>query len=220
MAKVGLVNWMYLYNLNSVRLQRSLEDFRRLTRLVFQNRNKLFYSIFKGNIISSYLVLKKVNTNVLLIEEYGGSRFDVLVAVSKIYRKFPNIIIEVGIPDNDFELKNLLNSLGVKTFYTRIQNSISVLNIKSLYRKLIPLFEAKIGSNVTQRLTIEKRNCSFFISLGNYKVKIKNSEQLTKLIFDSKDFFKGNDSYDKGQIFKVIDKIFPLPRPYQGIDFI
>lgn len=215
-----LVNWMYLYNLNSVRLQRSFEDFRRLTRLVFRNRNKLFYSIFKSNIISSYLVLTKVNTNVLLIEEYGGSRLDVLVAVSKIYRKFPNIIIEVVIPDNDFELKNLLNSFGAKIFYTRIQNSILVLNIESLYRKLIPLFEAKIGSKVTQRLTIEKRDCSFYISLCNYEVKINNSEQLTKLIFDSKDFFQGNDNYDRRQIFKVIDKIFPLPRPYQGIDFI
>ena len=161
------------------------------------------------------------NSKIVYLVEYAGSRPALLEAIPAWCDEFDVASIFVPVPAHDTELIELLNSLGAEATYENTGGIIGILHFPRLCRRLMPMFEEIVGSEIAQRLTFRERDGIYVIGLDNDEIVIDNAHDASRLIFGNP---AGRDERTEitaqGQLREVLEAIFPIPRPEYRLSYI
>jgi len=220
-----LPEWAKLYRNEPVRFHRPYGDLKKLVTGIVVNNRRLLYSIYnKGGNIVAYAALGKIKSDdgeIHYIDEYAGSRYALLGAINKWCQEFESPLMGALVPQHDLVFQNLLDSTGAEIHYGNTGGTISILHFPRLCRKLKPMFEEIIGSDLADKLTFQMRNGSYIVGLDGQEVVIDNANDVARLVFGNP---AGRDEKTvinaEGQLCKVLEAIFPVPRPEYGLSYI
>ncbi|MGQ9608196.1 MAG: GNAT family N-acetyltransferase [bacterium] len=216
-----LPRYSYIYRCEPVRFHRPYNDFYKLTTEAIKHRqNRSLYSIFDGDQMLAYIVIDKGKSEISF-NEYAGSRQAIFESISLLKEEFNADKINISVPSHDYEFAHLLDSLGVKANYTSTSGTVSILNFERLCKKLTPLFEEIVGSDIIKRLKFKGITGTYTISLDNEEIKISDAHDIARLIF-GKPLDKNitTELAMGGELKNILSKIFPISRPEYGLNYI
>lgn len=217
-----LPQWARLHRNEPVRFHRPHNDFLDLTTKGMVYRpNKSLYSIYNNNDIIAYAVVARGKEDIGL-DEYAGSRRAIISAVPDWLEQYGVRQCKILVPLYDFEFANLLDFLGVKPSSMKASGgTISIINFPQLCKRLMPLFEEKIGASVAQNLNFYECDNKYIFKLGDEEAVYDDIHDVARLIFDDPPSVeKPVEIKAKGKLFNVLKEIFPIPRPEYGLSYI
>ncbi len=216
-----LPRWASIHRNEPVRFHRPYNDFYKLTTEALKYRqNRSLYSIYEKDQILAYVVVDKGKSEIGF-NEYAGSRRAIFESIGLLKREFSADKVNISVPIHDTELACMLDSIGIKADYTSTSGTISILNFESLCKKLVPLFEEIVGSDIAKRLKFIEIRGSYMISLDDEEIKINDIHDLARLIFGKPlDKNISTELTIKGELKNILESIFPIPRPEYGLNYI
>ena len=201
-----------MYNVNSTRYERSLEEFKTLIKsatVAWGNFEYKKYIIKKEENIIGYLIIRIINRE----EKIGQVIENCMnpIYTSKILR---NLLVELELKTIVYcvhkkDYFNLLEDYDVKKIDYQ-QGSLKVINFKSFMEKLRTYFDYHFKSEFLKHVKFKENNGEYFIGFKNEEVKVKNINDLNKLIFE------GNIETLEGleeslEIKNFLKEVFPIP---------
>jgi len=233
---VDLPAWATLHRGEPVRFHRPYDDFRKLTERSPEHGRGFLYSIWKDDDITAYAVLGRSRDGGVHLDEYAGSRLALLSAVQAWCGEFnvPSFLnkslqafskglqgIGIPVPMYDFELRNLLDSIGAEAKYDNTGGTITILHFPRLCSKLRPVFEEIVGCMTARKLTFQEQDGLYKIGLDSDEIVLDDAQDAARLIFgDPAGRDERTEISAQGELRDVIEAIFPIPRPEYGLSFI
>ena len=221
-----LPQWANLYRNEPVRFHRPYNDFHDLvTKAMVYRPNRSLSSILTNENINAYAVIAKTNVNkreVIVIDEYAGSRRAIISAIPDWFEQYRVQQCNIPVPIHDIEFSNLFEFLGIRPSFSKASGgTISIINFPQLCKKLMPLFEEKIGTCAVQNLNFSECDNNYTFRLDGEVAVYNDIHDVTKLIFgDPPGIDKPTEIPAQGKLLDLLKQIFPIPRPEYGLSYI
>ena len=201
-----------MYNLNSTRYLRTLEDFKTLINsatIAWGNFKYKKCIIKKEKEVVGYLVIRIIDGEEKVgqvIECFGNS-----ICISKALRslltklQLQKIIYNVHVKD----YYNLLEDYDYKRLHYQ-QGALKIINFKNLMEKLKGYFKYHFDSEFLKEIKFTQNAEKYLITFKNEEVKINNVSDLNKLMFEGNlENLEGLEENLK--IAKFLKSVFPIP---------
>jgi hypothetical protein len=204
-----------LYNKESTRYYRTFEEFKYLLKgatTPWANYTYKVYAVKDSESYCSYIVLRVVNDkegNWGAVVEAAGDRKTVTKALEEVIRLNSLKYIKYFCTFNDESARILKREEKSFTEWSLL-GSIRILDFKGLMKDLIPYFQQYIDKDTAENIRFHEEDHKYIISLKSETLGIDNIQDLTKLIFGSKDH-TCTEFKDKPLISEFIRNVFPMP---------
>ena len=210
-----LVEMMRLYNQQSTRYSRSMEDFRKLINSGTHNWGEFSYTrhvFIRDNNVVGYVVIRTIENKERKygeIVELRGTTLDVHKGLKQLAHELNLSKIEYAV-----HIKDKLNHLD-QYFRYELGNQegvIKIINYERFIKKLRGYFEMYLTEQEIEhlRFTYDK---GYNIEFYDEKIKLSNLKEITDIIFGYDEIEK-IEFQDNSKLEKILKNIFPLPMPW------
>lgn len=209
-----------LYQREPVRFKRSLDEFkllagRRVREQVAKVRHVIAYKRGRAIAYISALGFDKMWSLV----EYAGSRRAVLRLIREFSKDAGIDMFELNIPYGDWEMLSLLEDLGLKPETSVAPASLAILNPAGFIEKTRVYVEERIGDT---ELRVEIKPDRVELQLSDNRLELRDTRELTLLVFGRPERIENPDtpSFDPDKAPEQFKKVFPMPTPTYGLNYI
>jgi predicted N-acetyltransferase YhbS len=154
------------------------------------------------------------------VVDYAGSRSAIFLGLPMILRKAKYSATGLTVGGGDRELKWLMRSAGAKEKWHGVHGTQVLLNPARLVKRLQPYFERRLGSDTARMLSFRPLpGGKFEFSLGSRRHRLE-LKQLTCLILGSREREWNKILPGRGPLRDALLKIFPVPFPPIGLNWM
>lgn len=197
------------------------EDF--LKSGMAMNRASDLWVIKRDRQIKAYVLAQRASaSSPPCIIEYAGDRQAVIHSFSRIIaesRGKDSLILYIPVADTYFY--RYFKTLGVSTEeWVDYQSTVRIQNFINLFRCMRPYFTERLNSRVLNGMRIKESESMITFSVGEEKLKLTKA-LATVLVFGSSDRNGSNIlKRNNGFIENIFNKLFPIPAPWYGLNYI
>lgn len=154
------------------------------------------------------------------VADYAGSRSALFLGFPKILKKAGYVAADITVGGGDRDLLWLMRSTGAKEKWHGVHGTQILLNPARLMKRLQPYFERRLGSDTARMLAFRSLpGGEYRFSLGSSRHRLE-LKQLTCLILGSKEREWTALLPGKGPLRDALLKIFPVPFPPIGLNWM
>ena len=209
-----------------VRLVRPDADFRRVFRAGWAGLNpaRFFVSEVEGRVTGYFVaeVTRKLGNpskpGRLVILEHAGSRTDLLAALHAACLQFNKRRVELSVSTQDRECLALLSGRHLGERRVPVYDSLAILNLPRLLRRLKPLLIKRAGP-AGRKLSGDERNLKLELAVGGQRIACP-PETMLKLLFGEPHRDRPHGLHGAGLLGRVLKAAFPLPMASPGISYV
>ena len=150
-----------------------------------------------------------------IVTEYAGSRAAILAALPRLFEVGAVSSVGFSVPAWDRDMLHLLAGIGAPlTALTLPDHTIRLLNLPGLIQQLRGHLAARLPRRDLRRLSFGQQGEKCLLKLGEQEAELDLS-QTARLVFGA------SDAPDmSGDLGRVLSRIFPLPIPPPGVNFV
>jgi len=157
---------------------------------------------------------KKQKSVVKSIREYAGSRVALVEVLPAICAKEGLEELRFSIPRHDMDFALLLRERGVKLGPKSPDGTIRIVNFPRLMRRLRPYIRERLPDADLRKLRFEQERGRHSITYGE-ETQVLSPSETTWLVLGGT-----NSPSLSGELERVLQKIFPIPFPMPGFNYI
>ncbi len=164
------------------------------------------------------VILPEEDEKVASIVEYGGSRRALLDGIPIMFEKYALNGLTFDAAGWDLEMIYLLKTAGGTFGETDIPGTVKILNLERLAERIRPYIHGRIGRVESEKLSFSQNGDTYIFTDGKEELTAKGASSV-HIVFGKKE----NDQWnvlEEGQLKDTLRKIFPLPRPWAGLNFV
>jgi len=219
-----LENIVKVYQRESVRFFRSLEDFERILNTgAAMDREAEILTIHKEDNFSGYLAVqppeKGKGKRVSKIAEYSGVRGAIVNAVRCVFDRYDIQELNFNIPFYDEELIYMFKKMGFTSTMGNIPGTIKIINFLRLMKRFRPYIEERLGKKKADLLKFSQEGDKFTIRFNQDQFNTDVSK-LTQIVFGTYDGREREMMPKEGKMAKILKTIFPLPFIWPGLNYV
>jgi hypothetical protein len=149
--------------------------------------------------------------------EYAGDR-KLLAEMAPAAAKEFGLPLRLHVPAWDEEFRRSLAGAGEeKEFANAWEGTVKVLSLDRLMEKTRRIWEAKAEKEAAERITFSQSGGSAQIILGSEALSLEGQE-IAELVFGTTE--ERGWASDRPNLREALQRIFPLPGPRYGLNFI
>jgi len=152
--------------------------------------------------------------NLWLVREYAGSRVALVEVLPAICAKEGLEELRFSIPRHDMDFALLLRERGVKLGPKSPDGTIRIVNFPRLMRRLRPYIRERLPDADLRKLRFEQERGRHSITYGE-ETQVLSPSETTWLVLGGT-----NSPSLSGELERVLQKIFPIPFPMPGFNYI
>ncbi len=220
----SLENIVKVYQRESVRFFRSLEDFRKILNTgAAMNREAEMLIIQRANDSLGYLAVqfpgKEGEKRTSRVAEYSGVREAVVDTIRCVFNRYDIQELSFSIPFNDVELIYLFKKMGFKSTLGSIPGTIKIVNFLRLMRRFRPYIEERLGKKKADLLEFSQGGDEFTIRFSREQFSA-GARELVQIVFGTYDGREREMMPKEGEMVKILMAIFPLPFIWPGLNYV
>jgi len=218
-----LEEMLRLYLAEPVHFSRSREQLQAVANLWPQIREKAAFALLEGRAYLVGMVNQWTNgsaesSSTLDVVEYAGDRRVFGRWASKIGATF-SLPLRFFVPTWDEELRGELARAGEqRRFCNSPEGTVKILALQQLMSELRPFWEPRLGTNCADRIRFSQQGEQAQIALGQENLLLEGRE-IAELVFKTAEA-KEDALRGSGSLGEALARIFPLPRPRYGLNYI
>jgi len=229
----SLLSIASIYQKETVRFHRTLEDFRALLERVrpapFWTKPDVFLLQEDGEFLG-YMVTQeprdeKSKGRVRAIAEYAGVRKTVANSIKPLFARYKIEELVFFVPGHDVEFIHILKRRGLAGEKGNLRgHTFKIINLPRLMERFTPYIEERIGRDKASLLKFSQEGGKFSIVYKDERLE-PGVESLTMLIFGAHDeadpVRRDSQSTKKeimGEMGELLQALFPLPFPLPGLN--
>ena len=204
-----------LYNKESTRYYRTFDEFKYLLKgatTPWANLTYKVYAVKDSEDYCGYIVLRVVNDKEGSwgsVVEAAGDRQTISKALEEAIRLSSLKYIQYFCTFND-ESARVLKKEKKSFSEWNLLGTVKILDFQGLMEDLMPYFEQYADKDSMENISFSENDGRYIFNLNNETLEIDNIQNLTKLIFGSKEDIV-REFTAKPLISEFISKVFPLP---------
>jgi len=154
------------------------------------------------------------------IMDYAGSRAALFFAIPALMRRAGMRVGPITVSAGDDEFLLLLRSLRFKESWSPVIGVHVLLDPIRLISRLRPYFLNRLGSEVSQGLKFRGRGHAFEFSFGRERFRVRDLKSLTLLVMGDCPEKWDRALPGKGALGGILKRVFPIPFPIIGLNWI
>ena len=185
-------------------------------------RSARTWTVRVDNEPAAYLCLEGPNDHtgprVVRAVEIAGSRLAIIASAPAILDALDADTMEIAACAADIELAGLAREYGLSVAEEGMHGTLRIIDPRGFFETLRPWRAERLSAEENAELRIDCADAVKFI-LGSESLAVSPEGELAGLVFGSRER-KPLEAANSGRLRGVLDRLFPLPLPEYGLNYI
>jgi hypothetical protein len=225
--KEHLLDVVNIYQKESVRFHRTLEDFRvsleRRTPAPFWTKTQVLMLQDDGGFLGYVIAQeprdeKRGKGRVHALAEYAGARKTIADSIKPLFARYSMEQLLFFVPGHDLDFLHTLKQRGIQGEKGNLRgHTFRIINLPRLMDRFAPYIEERVGKDRASHLRFGQEDDKFSITYKRECLEL-NGESLVALIFGTRDEAEKEIISGTEEITELLQALFPLPFPWPGLN--
>lgn len=199
------------YATRSTHYFRTPEDWRAFIDGRFRRGTADLHAIRRDGVFVGYLVHSAQGEGVRRIEEWAGEGDAVAAALARVAEETGAAELSLHLQPFDALPAARLEAVRAEVRPAPTSGTLLILRFGPLMERLRPAFESVLGAEAARALSFEEDGDRFHIRWGQERHEVEGRAALARLVFGHP---------DTATPAGILGKLFPMPPPWYGLNFI
>ncbi len=213
-----------IYRREPVRWLRPVADYRLAMAGYVMNRPAKFFLVREGQAPRGYLILLRSRRDPSEprgeIGEFAGERKAIVGCLGKLVAREGLGELSLHVSGWDGPTRELLCARGLAPSPANSSGTVMIVNFVQFMERMRPYFEELLGLREARGLVFAQDGGRMVFAYGADQVVAQNAGEAAQVIFGTLEGAEERLLREGGRAGEVLRKIFPLPAPWYGINYV